>query len=143
LAVVTALPSTVQQTLALLVQPEHDDREMYAEFLHHEGLAAVCMSNARQAMTIAPCADVIITGLRLPGEINGVELIARLKSDERTKHIPIVVLTASAWNTDRERAETAGCDVFLSKPCLPHELLRELRRLLACATLRPIEVESS
>jgi two-component system cell cycle response regulator DivK len=130
---VTVSTSSLQHALALLVQPEHDDREMYAEFLHHEGLTAICVANAKQAMRIAPCSDVIITGLRLPGEINGIELIAWLKSDEQTKNIPIVVLTACAWSADRERAETAGCDVFLSKPCLPCDLLRELRRLLACS----------
>ena len=68
--------STLQHALALLVQPEHDDREMYAEFLDYEGLATFCVSSARQAMMVAPCADVIITGMRLPGEINGVDLIA-------------------------------------------------------------------
>jgi CheY-like chemotaxis protein len=117
--------------LALLVQPEKDDREMYAEFLDHEGLATICVSSARQAMTIAPYADVIVTGMRLPGELNGVDLIVWLKHDDRTKDIPIIVLTACAWNTERETAETAGCDLFLSKPCLPGDLLRELRRLLA------------
>jgi len=130
---VTVSTSSLEHALALLVQPEHDDREMYVEFLHHEGLAAICLSNAKQAMTIAACADVIITGLRLPGEINGAELIAWLKGDERTKNIPIIVLSACAWDADRERAETAGCDLFLSKPCLPCELVRELRRLLACS----------
>jgi two-component system cell cycle response regulator DivK len=133
LTVVTSATSTLQDAITLLVQPEHDDREMYAEFFHHEGLAAICVSNATLAMTIAPYADVIITGLRLPGEINGVEFIGRLKRDQRTKNIPIVVLTACAWNTERERAETAGCDVFLTKPCLPCELLLELRRVLACS----------
>jgi CheY-like chemotaxis protein len=123
--------SRLQHALALFVQPERDDREMYAEFFDHEGLAAICVSSARQAMTVAPIADVIITGLRLPGEINGLDLIAWLKRDNRTKRIPIVVLTACAWNTERESAEAAGCDVFLSKPCLPGELLRALRRLLA------------
>jgi CheY-like chemotaxis protein len=123
--------SSLQHALALLVQPEHDDREMYAEFLDYEGLAAICVSSASQAMAVAPYADVIITGLRLPGEINGVDLIALLKRDSRTKNIPIVVLTACAWDTERENAEAAGCDVFLSKPCLPCELLRQLRRLLA------------
>ena len=82
-------------------------------------------------MMVAPCADVIITGMRLPGEIDGVDLIALLKHENRTKNIPIVVLTACAWNTERESAEAAGCDLFLSKPCLPCELLRQLRRLLA------------
>jgi two-component system, cell cycle response regulator DivK len=122
---------TLQHALALLVQPEHDDREMYAEFLDYEGLTTFCVSSARQAMMVAPCADVIITGMRLPGEIDGVDLIALLKHDNRTKNIPIVVLTACAWDTERESAEAAGCDLFLSKPCLPCELLRQLRRLLA------------
>jgi len=129
---VTSSTSSLEHALALLVQPDHDDREMYAEFFHYEGLAAICVSSARQAMTIAPYADVIITGLRLPGEIDGLELIAWLRRDTRTKNIPIVVLTACAWNTEREIAENAGCDVFLSKPCLPCDLLRQLRRLLAC-----------
>ena len=123
--------SSLQHVLALLVQPEHDDREMYAEFLEYVGVAALCVSTARQAMTIAPYADVIVTGLRLPGEIHGVDLIAWLKRDHRTKSIPIVVLTACAWNAERTRAEATGCDVFLSKPCLPGDLLRVLRRLLA------------
>ncbi len=134
----TVSTSSLQHALVLLVQPDHDDREMYVEFLHHEGLAAICVPTVEQAMTIAPCADVVITELRLPGEMNGVELVAWLKRDERTKSIPVVVLTASAWNADRERAETAGCDLFLTKPCLPCELLSELRRLLAYATARRV-----
>jgi two-component system cell cycle response regulator DivK len=120
-----------QHALALLVQPDRDDREMYAEFLDLKGMGAICVSSARQAMTVAPIADVIVTGLRLRGEIGGVDLIAWLRRDNRTKRIPIVVLTACAWNTERESAETAGCDVFLAKPCLPDELLRQLRRLMA------------
>jgi two-component system cell cycle response regulator DivK len=128
--VVTSAPSTLQEAITLLVQPDRDDREMYAEFFHHQGLAAICVSNATLAMTIAPFADLIVTGIRLPGEINGIEFIGLLKRDDRTKNIPVVVLTACAWSTERERAEGAGCDVFLSKPCLPCELLRALERLL-------------
>ena len=130
---VTSSFSSLEHALALLAQPDRDDREMYVEFFHHEGLAAICVSSASEAMPIAPYVDVIITGLRLHDEINGIELIAWLKHDTRTQTIPIVVLTACAWSTERERAETAGCDVFLTKPCLPCELLRELRRLLACS----------
>jgi CheY-like chemotaxis protein len=131
--------SSRQRALALLVQPEHDDREMYAEFLDYQGVAALCVSSARQAMTVALYADVIVTALRLPGGIHGVDLITWLKRDNRTRSIPIVVLTACAWNTERTRAETAGCDVFLSKPCLPGDLLRVLRRLLA-SSISPRDV---
>lgn len=125
-------------TVVLLVQSSRDDGlEMYAEFLRHEGLAPIAVSNASDALTAASKAAVIVTGILLPGSsMDGIDLIARLRSDERMKHTPIIVLTACVWKTERERAEHAGCDVFLPKPCLPNDLLREVRRLLAASKLR-------
>ena len=119
--------------VVLLVQADADSREMYTEFFRYEGLLPVPVSNARDGLTVARRADIVVTGLLLPGDIDGIEFIARLKRDERTKRIPLIVLTACAWKSDRERAEKAGCDVFLAKPCLPDHLLREVRILLAAS----------
>jgi two-component system, cell cycle response regulator DivK len=120
----------------MLVQADADSREMYTEFFRYEGFLPVPVSNARDGLTVARKADVIVTSLLLPGDIDGIEFIARLKRDERTKRIPLIVLTACAWKSERERAEKAGCDVFLAKPCLPDHLLREVRVLLAASKLR-------
>jgi hypothetical protein len=60
------LESGRSRTVALLVQPERDDRDMYAEFLEHEGLVALCVSDAIHALAIAPHADIVITGRRAP-----------------------------------------------------------------------------
>ena len=68
--------------------------------------------------------------LSLPG-MDGWEVTSRLKKDARTKHIPIIALTAHALTEERERAEQAGCDGFLAKPCLPDELLAEVKRVLS------------
>lgn len=126
-----ALMSTTRRPVVLLVQPEGDDGlEMYAEYLRYSGLAAIGVSNARDALTFAPEADIIVTGLVLDDTVDGAELVSRLRGDDGTMHKPIIVLTACAWRRDRERAEHAGCDVFLSKPCLPDTLLREVRLLL-------------
>jgi len=116
---------------------------MYAEFLRYKGFTPICVSNAAHALTIAPDADVIVTALRLPGPIGGLELIANIRSHEHTMRIPIVVLTACAWTTERVHAETAGCDLFLSKPCLPDQLVRELRRMLALSRARRMRAKSS
>jgi len=51
-------------------------------------------------------------------------VLTRLRRDARSHHRPIIVLTACAWVTERERAAREGCDMFLAKPCLPDELLR-------------------
>ena len=120
-----------RRPVVLLVQPVRDDGlEMYAEYLRYSGLAAIAVSNAKDALTFAPGADIIVTGMVLDGKVGGAELVSRLRGDEGTMHKPIIVLTASAWREERERAEHAGCDVFLSKPCLPDALLREVRLLL-------------
>jgi two-component system cell cycle response regulator DivK len=124
--------------VVVLLQGDADSREMYAEYFRCHGLQPVPVLTARDGLTVAPKADVIVTGLLLPGDMDGIEFIARLKRDERTKRIPVIVLTACAWKSDRERAEEAGCDLFLPKPCLPDDLLREVRRLLAASKLRSV-----
>ena len=122
--------SPTPRAVVLLVQPCDDGMDMYSEFLRDHGFAVIGVSDAWDALTVAPKADVIVTGILLASSMDGVELIARLRHDERTNHTPIIVLTACAWKTERERAAHAGCDVFLSKPCLPSDLLRHVRRLL-------------
>lgn len=122
----------------LLVQGDADSREMYAEFFRYHGFQLIPVATVSDALTFAPHADVIVTETLLPDHMDGIEFIERLKRDECTKSVPIIVLTACAWDTERERAEKAGCDVFLAKPCLPDELLRAVRRVLASSTSRDV-----
>ena len=126
-----AMP-TSRRPVVLLVQPSRDDGlEMYAEFLRHRGLAVIPVSNSKDALMLAPEADIVVTGIILDDPMDGVELVSRLRHDDCTRSTPIVVMTACAWLKDRERAERAGCDVFLPKPCLPNDLLDEVRQLIA------------
>ena len=118
-------------TVVLLVQPKRDDRDMYAEYLSHMGLTPMCVQEATDALRLASTADVVVTGILLPGALDGCALIAALKGNPATHHIPIVVLTVCAWTHEEARARCVGCDVFLSKPCLPQTLFREIRRALA------------
>jgi CheY-like chemotaxis protein len=115
---------------------------MYTEFLQHQGLAPVCCSTVTDALPLAKNVDVIVTGILLSGQMDGIEFIARLRRNDATKRLPILVLTAVAWNTERERAERAGCDAFLSKPCLPVDLLHQVRRLLAATKLQGVRASS-
>jgi CheY-like chemotaxis protein len=128
-------PSIDFHAVVLLVQPERDDRQMYVEFLDHAGLTTMVASHAIPALSLASSSDVVVTALLLPGPMDGFALIERLRGDGRTKQIPIIVLTSSAWDTERARAEKAGCDLFLAKPCLPMELLRGIRRVLATSRI--------
>ena len=68
--------------------------------------------------------------LALP-RMDGWEATRRLKLDERTQHIPIVALTGHALAGHAEGARQAGCDAFVTKPCLPDALVAEIQRMLA------------
>jgi DNA-binding response OmpR family regulator len=103
---------------------------MYAEFLRSRHFLPVIVSAVADVLTVAPSVDIVVTETLLPGHLDGLEMVALLKRYKRTKAIPVIVLTACAWRSERDRARSAGCDVFLAKPCLPEMLVREIRRLL-------------
>src|SRR6266850_5418817 len=71
--------------VVLLVQPERDDRDMYAEYLSHMGLKPICVQDADAALRLACRADIIVTELLLPGALDGYELIHRLKHSARSE----------------------------------------------------------
>ncbi len=62
--------------------------------------------------------------------MDGWEATRRLKADERTASIPVVALTGHALAGISEGAKKAGCDAFVTKPCLPEDLVKEIRRIL-------------
>ena len=110
----------------LLVQQE-EDRVMYGEFFSHRGVETVYAGDGSEAIRLAGLADIVVTGLSLPGDMDGFELIRRLRDHPLARSKPIVVLTSWGWQTERLRALDAGCDLFLTKPCLPAELLAAIR----------------
>ena len=131
---------TGRRPVVLLVQPSRDDGlEMYTEFLRCHGLAVIPVSDSRDALVRAPQADIVVTGMTLDDPLDGVELVSRLRHNDCTRSTPIIVLTACVWPRERARAEGAGCDVFLPKPCLPDDLLGEVRRLLAATRSRTVD----
>ena len=74
--------------------------------------------------------DVILMDISIP-IIDGWEATTLLKADDRTRHIPIVALTAHAMASDREKAASVGCDGFLAKPIEPRAVLDEVNRWLS------------
>jgi len=84
------------------------------ELAGHETLSAW---NGRDAVEIAAskCPDLVLMDLRMP-VMNGEEAMQRIRADARTKHIPVVALTASAMTGEREQLLARGFDGYISKP---------------------------
>ena len=79
--------------------------------------------------TVVP--DLVLLDVSLPG-MDGLEVLARIRADERLKALPVVALTAHAMTGDRERFLAAGFDAYVAKPIVDEQvLLRAIAELLA------------
>jgi CheY-like chemotaxis protein len=120
-----------QPAMALLVDHDADTRKMYAAYLMLSPCIIEEADDGREALAkaIAYQPDIIVTETRLPG-ISGFDLCSLLRCDAITSAIPIVVVTADAFAANVRRAEVAGADAVLVKPCRPETLVAEMSRLL-------------
>jgi len=73
--------------------------------------------------------DLILLDLLLP-KIDGFEVCAKIKKDEKTKNIPVVVLTAKAAEEDRRKVMELGADAYMTKPFRPQELWDQIKKFL-------------
>jgi len=128
----TESPEVTRKPLVLVVDDFADNREMYSEYLSFSGYEVIEARNGKEAIEAAQerLPDIIIMDLSLP-VMDGWEATRRLKADDRTRGIPVVALTGHALAGHSKGAKEAGCDSFLAKPCLPDQLVREIRRMLA------------
>jgi two-component system cell cycle response regulator DivK len=120
-----------ERQLVLVVEDYQDAREMYAAYLQFSGFDVAEAGNGIEAVekTSELLPDIVLMDLALP-RMDGWEATRRLKADARTRHIPVVALTGHALAGHAEGAREAGCDAFVTKPCLPDALVAEIRRLL-------------
>ncbi len=117
--------------LVLVVDDYQDAREMCCEYLSYCGFRVAEARNGQEAIDKATelLPDLILMDLSLPG-MDGWEATRRLKADDKTKKIPVVALTGHALAGHSEGAKAAGCDAFITKPCMPDALVAEVRRML-------------
>lgn len=117
----------------LLVEDNPHNRKIFSGMLTHSGFAVVEAEDGHAALAaMAPekaLPDVILMDLSIPG-VDGWDVTRRLKSDARTRVVPIIALTAHAMRGDEERARAAGCDHYLAKPISPKKVVEEVRNIL-------------
>ncbi len=127
----TVEPAT-STALVMVVEDDPNCREMYAHYLGASGLRVLEAANGLQAIekAVSLLPDVIVLDMELPA-LDGWAVMERVKNDDATRHIRILIITGHAQAGDVKRARDAGCTSMLIKPCLPHALLDEVRRVLA------------
>jgi CheY-like chemotaxis protein len=129
-----AAPVRQVKSLVLVVDDFHDNREMYTQYLAFAGYRVAEAVDGEDAISKARSLlpDVIVMDLSLP-RLDGWEATRRLKKDPLTRGIPVIALTGHALAGHAEGAMEAGCDAFVTKPCVPSELEARVREMLARA----------
>ena len=115
----------------LVVEDEPQVQELVAVNLEHAGHRVRRASSASEAVTSIreELPDVLILDWMLPDE-SGLSLTRRLREDERTRSLPILMLTARAMEQDKISGLEAGADDYLTKPFSPKELAARIKAVL-------------
>jgi CheY-like chemotaxis protein len=115
----------------LVVDDVPDMRELYEEFLGLHGFRVVQAESGLEAVSVAQAERpaAIVMDLEMPA-MGGAEATRALQDDERTKDIPIIVLTGTSRDSLLSDVWAAGCAAVLRKPCMPEVLLEAIRHVL-------------
>lgn len=115
----------------LLVEDNEMNRDMLSRRLLRKGYSVLIAHDGEQGleMALSQIPDLILMDISLPF-MDGCQVTRRLKGNLRTRHIPVIALTAHALLTDRDKAFEAGCDDYDTKPVDFERLLEKLENLL-------------
>jgi CheY-like chemotaxis protein len=99
--------------------------------LRNNGYEVISASNGAEAYELA-CRenpDIVVTDYQMP-LMTGIELVEKMRTDDRTKSTPVILLTARSFAITQEMQESLGISNCLSKPFSPKELLKTIQDIL-------------
>ena len=115
----------------LIIEDEPDLRELLSSTLSREGYDVMEAETAETALQMldSKLPDLAIVDWMLPG-MDGIELVKRLRRDDVTEDLPIIMLTARGEEPDKLKSFDVGIDDYITKPFSPRELLARIKALL-------------
>lgn len=116
----------------LIVEDEESLLKLESILLTSKGYQVQGVANGKEALeaikTTPP--DLVLLDIMLP-EIDGFEVCQRIKENEATKHIPVIMLTAKKSREDMSRGEKVGADWYITKPFKSAMVIETIQRFLA------------
>ena len=118
-------------TKVLVVEDNEMNRDMLSRRLTRRGFQVILAVDGQLGVDLARSErpDIILMDMSLP-VMDGWEATRRVKSDDATRSVPVIGLTAHAMAGDREKAIEAGCDDYDTKPVELERLIGKMERLL-------------
>jgi DNA-binding response OmpR family regulator len=121
-----------EKPLVLIADDDADILALVAFRLERSGYTVLQARDGEEALSLARSAspDLAVLDVMMP-KLDGFELTRRLRADEATSGIPIILLTAKAQDGDVERGFDVGADDYIRKPFSPQELRARVHAILA------------
>ena len=115
----------------LVIEDQEDNRAILRDLLNSVGFEVLEAHNGEDGVGMAGAEkpDLILMDIQLP-VMDGYEATRRIKADPALSAIPVIAVTSYALSGDAEKARSAGCDDYISKPYSPRELLARVREFL-------------
>ncbi len=116
----------------LIVEDKATSRELLRTVLEKQGYGVLEAHDGKEALRILHegVPDLVLLDLQIPLH-NGYEVLREIRRDDRLAAVPVVALTASAMQGDREKALAAGFSGYIAKPVAMAHIRDEVNRLLA------------
>lgn len=115
----------------ILIEDERNIIEAISFILSRDGWEVRTHSNGHDAVEVVRMRspDLIVLDVMLPGK-SGFDILQEIRADDELKHTPVLMLTARGQDKDREMAERAGADRYMTKPFSNAEVLETVRELV-------------
>jgi two-component system cell cycle response regulator DivK len=115
----------------LIVEDNDKNRNLVRDVLTFERYTTIETETGEEGVQFARerCPSLVLMDIRLPG-IDGVEALRRLRTEETTRGIPVMAMTASVMSADRQKIMAAGFDAYQSKPLNVTEFVAAVAQLL-------------
>jgi two-component system cell cycle response regulator DivK len=118
-------------SLILIVEDNEKNLKLVRDVLQVKGYATIEAGNAEDGIALASARrpDLVLMDIQLPG-MNGIEALKVLRGNAATAGIPVIAVTASVMQQDRNLITEAGFDAYIGKPINLKEFLDTVRRVL-------------
>lgn len=115
----------------LVADDDADNRTIASDALQAAGFEVLAASDGHEAIELAVSRkpELILLDLSMP-KLDGWQAVRRLKTIAETRGIPVIAFTAHAMTGDDRKAREAGCDDYISKPCLPGKIIEKVKEWL-------------
>lgn len=125
-------PDCLRQPLVLAVDDNEDNLQLLTQLLMLIECSYITAADGATAVIMAQNyqPNLILLDMMLP-DLDGIEVVTRLKRDPETSTIPVIAVTAMARDEDQHRFLLAGCKEYIKKPYIIEELEATIRRCLA------------